>query len=60
MYKVQIGQLLAKNGLSMDEFMEWMEAYGTIKFYKDGSPNYFRCDVDRFIMNKKGEVAKLE
>ena len=60
MRKMEIGQILYKNELDMDKFMIWFDAYGTIKFYADGSPNYMRADVERYLKQKRLEDAVME
>lgn len=42
----------------MDEFMEWMKGQ-TVGLNDDGSLNYYRYDVERWIRFKKGEDAVL-
>jgi len=41
-------KLIKEAGGSWEVFMNWMigQTYG---FYKDGQPNYYDCDVERFI-----------
>lgn len=58
MRKIQLGQILHENGLDMGEYINEV-ADDQIKFYDDGSPNYLRPDVERWIRTHSGIEEKV-